>query len=324
MESWGNGRANAYYEAKMPSGYAKPSENDPVRVVEKFIRDKYEHKKFVGDSIPEASASGIPQQDQDASRRESRAAPAAKPITERAREAPAPTPPVPTTIQDKAEPNLLDFFDEPAPAVPAPAAVQSQQAFADPFGGGGANGFGQPVQPSQPVHVPSSDPFFGNSLPTHTSPAYQQPPAAQKPMASNDAILSLFSSSSGAPQQHGHGMQGGGGGGFGISTMPPPQSHMSGMMPPAAPMMGHHMMHQPSSGMMSYGGGLQPRPPMQGYGMQQQQQFQHPQGFGSMPLGGGSMPLGGGFGMQGQGMQQQMGRGGPMQGGYPGFNQGFR
>jgi hypothetical protein len=326
MESWGNGRANAYYEAKMPSGYAKPGENDPVRVVERFIRDKYEHKKFVGDSIPEAGAGSTTQQDQDVSRRQSRAAPAAKPSTERAREAPL-APAAPQVQVAKTEPNLLDFFDEPAPVAPAPA-VQPQRAFADPFGGGGAGGFGQSFQDSQQVHPPSSDPFFSNSTPTNTTPTHQQPPVAQKPMASNDAILSLFSSgsSNGTPQQQGHGMQGGGG--FGISTMPPPQSHMSGMMPPVAPMMGHHVMQQSPPGMMMpYGGGQQPpfhpgqqgMMHQQGYGMQQQQQFQPHQGFGSMP------PGGGGFGMQGQGMhQQQMGRGGPMQGGYPGFNQGYR
>lgn len=52
MEEWGNERANAYYEAKLPRDYPKPRENDPVRVVEKFIREKYEQKRFIADSIP--------------------------------------------------------------------------------------------------------------------------------------------------------------------------------------------------------------------------------------------------------------------------------
>ncbi len=47
MEEWGNGAANEFYEANVPRDYIRPKENDSVRVVERFIRDKYEHKKFI-------------------------------------------------------------------------------------------------------------------------------------------------------------------------------------------------------------------------------------------------------------------------------------
>lgn len=52
MEEWGNQRANEYYEANLPANYHRPKEGDPVRVVEKFIREKYEHKKFISKSMP--------------------------------------------------------------------------------------------------------------------------------------------------------------------------------------------------------------------------------------------------------------------------------
>jgi len=44
IEQWGNGRANALYEANVPSSVIRPKEGDSVRVVEKFIREKYEAK----------------------------------------------------------------------------------------------------------------------------------------------------------------------------------------------------------------------------------------------------------------------------------------
>lgn len=52
MEQWGNARANALYEAKIPAHINRPKEGDSVRVIEKFIRDKYEHKRYIADQIP--------------------------------------------------------------------------------------------------------------------------------------------------------------------------------------------------------------------------------------------------------------------------------
>lgn len=40
MEEWGNARANEYYESNLPPNFSKPKDGDPVRVIEKFIRDK--------------------------------------------------------------------------------------------------------------------------------------------------------------------------------------------------------------------------------------------------------------------------------------------
>ena len=49
MEEWGNARAAEYFEAELPSHVVRPKEGDPVRVTEKFIRDKYEHRRFRAD-----------------------------------------------------------------------------------------------------------------------------------------------------------------------------------------------------------------------------------------------------------------------------------
>jgi hypothetical protein len=159
MEQWGNARANAYWEANIPRGYAKPKENDPVRIVEKFIRDKYEHKRFVASSVPPPV---------DRTRRD--AAPAAEsqgsapaqsaPSRTRPQEAPAPAP-APAPVQ---QPNLLDFDTAPAApqtvfgfsSAPAQPAVQAQSA----------QGFGEFT--SAPVHPAQHSNGFGEftSAPT--------------------------------------------------------------------------------------------------------------------------------------------------------------
>jgi hypothetical protein len=52
MEEWGNGRANEYYEHNMPANVARPKDGDSVRMIEKFVRDKYEHKKYMAKIKP--------------------------------------------------------------------------------------------------------------------------------------------------------------------------------------------------------------------------------------------------------------------------------
>mmetsp|Transcript_539 Transcript_539/g.938 ORF Transcript_539/g.938 Transcript_539/m.938 type:complete len:168 (+) Transcript_539:181-684(+) len=52
MERWGNGRARAYFEAEVPSNYPIPGERSTTREVEKWIRDKYEHRRFLAREPP--------------------------------------------------------------------------------------------------------------------------------------------------------------------------------------------------------------------------------------------------------------------------------
>ncbi|CAM9895482.1 unnamed protein product [Sphacelaria rigidula] len=47
MEEMGNARAKAHFEANVPAGYPVPREHATVREREKWIRDKYEHRRFV-------------------------------------------------------------------------------------------------------------------------------------------------------------------------------------------------------------------------------------------------------------------------------------
>lgn len=47
MERWGNARAKAYFEANVPDNYQRPRDGAPVREVQRWIRDKYEFKRFL-------------------------------------------------------------------------------------------------------------------------------------------------------------------------------------------------------------------------------------------------------------------------------------
>lgn len=70
MESWGNERAKQYWEARLPRDYAIPSETDSMYTLERWIRDKYERKLFVGQINPsesEQSAQDEPQSSQKSS-----------------------------------------------------------------------------------------------------------------------------------------------------------------------------------------------------------------------------------------------------------------
>lgn len=56
MEQWGNKRAREYYEATFPSYGVRPKETDSSSMIETFIRNKYEFKRYVtpGSPIPPA------------------------------------------------------------------------------------------------------------------------------------------------------------------------------------------------------------------------------------------------------------------------------
>lgn len=128
MEEWGNKRANDYYEANMPASVIRPKEGDAVRIVERFIRDKYEHKRYIASSVPAVRRSAAVEEPV-APRRASvntapqQVAPAPKPVT-----APAPV------ADPIKQPDLLDMIDDSAPVDAAPAVPTMASASTDDFG----------------------------------------------------------------------------------------------------------------------------------------------------------------------------------------------
>ena len=46
MEKWGNNRVNAIFEGNLPPNFRRPSESGPISELKRFIRDKYEYRRF--------------------------------------------------------------------------------------------------------------------------------------------------------------------------------------------------------------------------------------------------------------------------------------
>jgi len=190
MEEWGNKRANDYYEANVPAGVIRPEKGDPVRVVERFIRDKYELKKYIGSSIPPTKTVHSETDDAHGHHNNNNKHhhidhhhhnrhhfgdsahkhPAAPPAKSAAVATPAPTP-VPVV----AAPNLLDFMDEPT----APISVQiTPVASTASFDGNNFDPFAISSAPAPATQQHQTfDAFSGF---TSTPTAHQQPPQVSR------------------------------------------------------------------------------------------------------------------------------------------------
>lgn len=134
MEEWGNGRANEYFEAKVPASVIKPKEGDPVRVVERYIRDKYEHRRYVASSIPpkatvasEEAAEAAPAA--AAPRRASTNTTAGTTASRPAARTSTATVPVPVVAPKQETPDLLNMFDEPTQSTAPATSVASAGNF---------------------------------------------------------------------------------------------------------------------------------------------------------------------------------------------------
>ena len=133
MEEWGNERANQLYEANLPANFVRPKEGDAVRVVEKFIREKYEQKKYMARTIPEKISRAPVIETVEIK----------EPIEEKKRpaKAPAVTPVQTVAPVASVQPSLLDFMDDPQPiSAPAAQTTTQQQSF---------SAFDNPSQPVQ-------------------------------------------------------------------------------------------------------------------------------------------------------------------------------
>jgi hypothetical protein len=162
MEAIGNAVANAYYEASIPARYVMPKDGDSVRVWEKFIRDKYEHKKFIvpGSTfvIPDkhASAEGAVSSHKEAVKSSGniKIAPASMPT--KVVEAPSlldfmdtdSSPPATTSTATSAtvHSNELDGFGDFSTGSFATTATTATTAASTDFFGGSSGGSAPPTQ----------------------------------------------------------------------------------------------------------------------------------------------------------------------------------
>jgi hypothetical protein len=183
MEEWGNGKANTYYEANVPVSVIRPKEGDAVRVVERYIRDKYEHKKYIGTPVTFPKAAQ-PEAVKEAPRRQA---------------APAPAPRVaqPVAASSKsvhAEASLIDFIGDEsstpfhatadipanhmmqqtvAKQAPQQAAARPQQQQFDSFGSSADDSFG--AFGTAPPHATPANEGFGFDAFSAPAPVHQVP-----------------------------------------------------------------------------------------------------------------------------------------------------
>jgi len=187
MEAWGNARGKAYFESDVPRNYQRPSEGAGVREVQRWVRDKYEMKRFVPKdgsvpaknqavvqgkagvsapvlvkSVPAAVPAPVPPSS-------SAAAPPAHAPAPPAPPAPPPAPPAPLAPAV----DLLDFSDPTPPPIQVGVSPAAPGPAAQP-----AVGF---QQSNQPV-----DPFSNTSA---QQPAWNQPAPAQPGMPPAQAIM---------------------------------------------------------------------------------------------------------------------------------------
>lgn len=164
MEEWGNARANEFFEANLSSKVQRPKEGDTVRTVEKFIRDKYEYKRYIGGAIPPKRTA----EPEDHSSHRSQKPVDSHHASHHATAAPAPTPaPAPAIAPVvKAAPatdSLIDFLDDP---IPAPVS------------------FAPPAEPNNHSHIE-----FGDFSVASAAPA-QQPPQTVVHRAASFVLIS--------------------------------------------------------------------------------------------------------------------------------------
>ena len=268
MEAMGNTLANEYYEAAIPPRYVVPKEGDSVRLWERFIRDKYELKKFVvpGSKLGEGKRPAVTKVEETPSKpaTSSTSTPAKglRLSVGGVREEAAPAKAVDAAF------NLLDFNEEVKPSPPPHNSDGFHASFSPPPAAATTSDFGDFSSPSfqtntapaaRPVADSSSDFTSFAAFPSSTqtssaqssqpSPAQesQQPPAQPaKLMVDSASILNLYNVPS--PK-------------FAQQQMPYPQMHSPRAAYP------HHPHHPPQ---------LQQQFPPQ-MQLQQQQQYPSPQ-----------------------------------------------
>jgi hypothetical protein len=204
MENGGNAKVNAIFEARLGST-RKPTTAADGQTRERFIRDKYERRKYYD---PSALENYVVSEEDDEEEEEAPAPSRRTKVTRHPSEAArlraekksgtpraVPTKAAPAPAPAAAQVDLLDFgaFDSPAPATDAfPTLAPSAAAAAT---------FPAPPVPAPPVPAPvpaaESTPnldLFANMtvIDTPAAPPVQQ---AQRARTTNDQIMAMFNTS---------------------------------------------------------------------------------------------------------------------------------
>ena len=293
MKTWGNTKANAVWEAKMPKGYdGRPNETEAQELtqkLQKFIRDKYERKKWYSETgskkKKESSEEESEEEESEEEVKPKKAAPKAA--------AAAAAPSAASSTAKKPVIVMKTGTSTTAPAVkakptPAPAVVDNLLDDFDPFGDSSFT----PVFPTAPAPVSSVQ---------ITPAAVTQVPVSQAaPAKPTFDLNSLYGMSSQQPAMSP------------TTWGAPPASQQQPMFSSGFPAMSQQPLQQQSQGGLNQFGGFQsiptpsfpqqqqppmmagmqqfPQqtafPPQQAFNMYNQPQMQFQQ---QQPMGGGGM-----------------------------------
>lgn len=247
----GNKRVNRYYEARMPDDYERPRTTDDYGM-EKFIRAKYEQKRWVSknSSLLKKSSDPATEGAGDEIEKSPRMAAPPQPVAHIAAAAPPPPAQQPVAVPIPQ----ANFFDGPLLSAPGAAVAGQQQ---------------------------SQLPAFMNTAqqPTAQQQQQQNQLLQQRPQISKEAIMSLYTQPLN-PQQHGvqqpvgHGTGYYGGPNYNVHLM----TGATGGAPVAMPVAGAGMPMQMQMGGM-YAMPVQQQP--------MQQQYYVPAGYAQQPQYGG-------------------------------------
>ena len=116
MQKWGNKKVNEYYEARLPKNYRKPDEHSSMAELEKFIRAKYEQRRWVrldDDEGEEESEDDFEEEEEEVPKKKvvKKAAPPKKVV---AKKSPAKKP-VKKTIEEVEDDDMFNMSPVPEP-----------------------------------------------------------------------------------------------------------------------------------------------------------------------------------------------------------------
>ena len=256
MQKWGNKKCNAYWEAKLPKNYPRPDEHSSMAELERFIRAKYEQRRWVADDRDESEE----EESEEESEEEVR-----KPVKKAVKKPAAKKPVAKKAAKAIADDEDFDADDSMFNMSPVPEAQTPVSPMTDLFGNMSLNA--QPAQPAQPAAAPKPAADMSSIMNLYNKPAPQQQPAQQQPAQQQMGYgMPQQQMGYGMPQQQmGYGMMG-----YGMPQQQAqkPQQQAQAAQPAQQQQMGY--------GMMGYG-----MPQQMGYGMPQQQQM----GYGMMGYG---------------------------------------
>ena len=256
MQRWGNKRCNAYWEAKLPKNYPRPDEHSSMAELEKFIRAKYEQKRWVADGDIHDYEGEIGGNDDDI-RPKKKAVPVKK----------APVKEVSPVESFEGEDDMFSMSPVPnSSSTPMPDLLGGLSATPTPMAST-PTPVAMPAQAPAPAAAAAPKVDMSNIMSLYNKPAqpaHQMPQQMPQQMAQGYGMRAMPQQGYSMQQQQMNYMQQGKG--YGMQQMPQQGYNMQQQMPPQ----GYNMQQQMNYSMQQQGYNMQQQ---MNYSMQQQMNY---------------------------------------------------